>query len=66
MVNKSKFLIETNEDNVILQVQGDTSLLIASIASALCSDRGDEILEIITSAVLLSVETKEKKKKKKK
>jgi len=60
MENKAKFLIETNGDDITLQVHGDSDMLIASIASTLVSEKGEEIFELLTAAMLLASSKKKK------
>jgi DNA-binding protein YbaB len=66
MENKSKFLLETDGEDVSVKISGDKEILMAGLASALLSEEGDQIFEILAAAMLLAKTSKEKKKKRNK
>ena len=51
---KGKILIEITDDKVTLDIDGETELLIAGLATALLSEDGNEFRELLISAFELA------------
>jgi hypothetical protein len=57
---EGKILIEVTDTNVKLNIDGETELLIAGLATALLSEEGNEFRELLISAFELADDEVEK------
>ena len=57
---EGKILIEVTDTNVKLNIDGETELLIAGLATALLSEDGNEFRELLISAFELADDEVEK------